>query len=140
MPQGCAQLKRRRPLQHAQIPGRGRQHVTHTKFVPLEPQSGLEAEKECALVIALTQLRANLLPRKRGSGILVMGLKPGLDLLDLGRRQSGCLGVLSWNAVPNILRKLDSLGDGKTQEIGSRLAHGGSINPCFSGGSRLVDP
>jgi hypothetical protein len=87
MPQGYERPKLRRRLWRVRIPTQDRQHETHTKPAPQEPQSGLEAETGRALVIALKELGADLLPRHGCGRILVVRLEPGLRLLELGKRK-----------------------------------------------------
>jgi len=85
-------------------------------------------------VIALEQLRADLLPRHGRGWVLLVRVKASLKLLKLGRCKGHSLRVFGRDAVPNVLGKLDSLGHGKTEEVEFGLAHRGSIDRCFSGG------
>ena len=56
-----------------------------------------------------------------------MSVKADLNFLELKRSKRSSFRAFGGNAVPNILGKLNAFGDGQVEEIGSGLAHAGSI-------------
>ncbi len=93
--------------------------------------SGLGPEEDMHLLIALEQFSANLIPWHCACRILVMFFQPDLHYLSLVRGQAYGLLAFRGDAVPDIFRQLDSFSDGKLEEVGSGLAHGGSICRCL---------
>ena len=79
-------------------------------------------------MIALEQLSVELVPWHRSRWIRVVLLQQILNCLNLGWSLRCGLRTLGRNAVPKVLRKLDPLGDGETEEVGSGLAHSDSID------------
>lgn len=73
------------------------------------------------------QLGTNLVPRHRAGRILIMRIQAILNLLELGRRERSGFGTLGRNTVPDVLDKLDPLGDGEAVKIRSWLTHIHSI-------------
>ena len=84
-------------------------------------------------MIALEQLGSDLIPHYGRGRILIVRLNPRVYCLKLRGRQRSRIRAFSGNAVPDVLRELNPLGDREAEEVGSRLAHGSNIRRSFVG-------
>lgn len=64
-------------------------------------------------MVALEQLSPDLIPSNRIGWVSIMSVQAHLELLKLCCCQGCGCWILSRDAVPNVLCKLDALGDGK---------------------------